>query len=174
MRIFIAIDLPEDIKKDIYNISKNIRGISGKIVEEENIHITLKFLGQINQETLNKINKKLSSINYNKFYINIGDFGYFNNRVLWIKILNKENIINLHNIIDNKLYELNIQKDIDYEPHITIYRIKNIKNDNYLKEYLNENKKIYSNILIDKFYIKESILMTHGPVYRNLYEYKLL
>lgn len=176
MRIFIAIDLPEKIKEELYDIERKIKGINGKGVEKENIHITLKFLGEIQPDFLEKIKEKLQNVKYKKFYIRIGSFGMFNDRVLWMGISKGfEDIINLHNLIDEELSKLKIERDYNFQPHITLYRIKSINSKKDFEQSLKYLEKYKSDdILIDRFYIKQSILSYQGPTYLNVSEYKLL
>jgi 2'-5' RNA ligase len=176
MRIFIAIDLPERVKDEIFNLEKKIRGINGKGVERENLHITLKFIGDVQPDFLEKIKESLKNIKYKKFYIRIEKFGMFNERVLWLGISKGyEDIVNLHNLIDNELIKLKIERDYDFHPHITLYRIKGINNRKDFEESLKYLEKYRSeDIIVDKFYIKQSILRPQGPLYLNVEEYKLL
>ncbi|BFI73232.1 RNA 2',3'-cyclic phosphodiesterase [Nanoarchaeota archaeon] len=176
MRIFIAIDLPEKIKEEIYKLEKKVKGIYGKGVEKENLHITLKFIGEVQPDFVQKIKEQLNNVKYNKFYIRIENYGIFNDRVLWLGLSKGfEDIINLHNLIDEQLKNLKIERDYDFHPHITLYRIKEINSKKdfeeslkYLKDYISED------ILIDKFILKQSILRYEGPLYLNVSEYKLL
>ncbi|MEM4757742.1 MAG: RNA 2',3'-cyclic phosphodiesterase, partial [Nanopusillaceae archaeon] len=75
MRVFIAIDLPEEIKNKIVSYYKEIRGVYGKFVEKENLHITLKFLGELQPNIVEKIKKELENIKFPKFNIEVGGFG---------------------------------------------------------------------------------------------------
>ncbi len=176
MRIFIAIDLPERIKDEIEKIRKGLRGIYGKPVEKENFHITLKFIGDVQPDIFEKIKEELNNVKYNKFSIKIGNIGTFGDRVVWIGIQEGyEDIVNLHNLIDEQLYKIKIDRDYKFSPHITIYRIKEIINKKEFKESVEKlSKYISDDILIDKFYIKQSILRPQGPLYINMAEYKLL
>ncbi len=86
-----------------------------------------------------------------------------------------EDIINLHNLIDEQLYKIKIDRDYNFSPHITLYRIKEILNKKEFRESIEKlSKYISDDILIDRFYIKQSILRPQGPLYINMAEYKLL
>jgi len=179
MRCFIALDIPNNVKDEIYSLYKEIKFVRGKFVEKENLHITLKFLGEIQPNFLKEILKKLEEIKYPKFFLKLKGIGFFPNeknpRVLWIGIgVGKENIIELQKIIDNKLLELKIPREINYVPHLTILRIKEIYNrKNFfdsiekLKEYCSEK------IEITKFSLKQSILTPQGPIYRDIKVFEL-
>ena len=75
MRVFIAINLPEDIKAKVFHefeIVQNSGLVTGNFVEKENLHLSLKFLGEVSEEEIEKIKKKLSEIKFKKLDVEIG------------------------------------------------------------------------------------------------------
>ena len=138
-RLFIAVDIPEFIKDDIYNFAgallKEEKQI--KLVPAPNIHITLKFLGNINTGKINKIEKSIKktadAFRRFKYEINgkINAFPNLNNaRVVFLEIGNGgREISEIYNELENNLSRVKIRKDKrKFFPHITIARIKNKKN----------------------------------------------
>lgn len=175
MRVFIAIDLPEDIKEKISSFYKDVKGVNGKFVEKENLHITLKFLGELQPNFVEKIKEKLNEIKFRKFTISISGIGTFNRRVLWFGIKKGYyELLELHKLIDEKLNELKIPKDFEFSPHITILRIKNIFDNNSFDKSINNLKDIYiGEFIVDRFKLKQSILRPQGPLYLDVKEYLL-
>ena len=138
-RLFIAIDIPEFIKDNIYNFTvallKEERQI--KVVSAPNIHITLKFLGNINTGKINKIEKaiKETADTFRRFKYEInGKINAFpspnNARVVFLEIGNGgRQISEIYNELENNLSRVKIRKEKrKFFPHITIARIKNKKN----------------------------------------------
>ena len=138
-RLFIAIDIPEFIKDNIYNFTvallKEERQI--KVVSAPNIHITLKFLGNINTGKINKIEKaiKETADTFRRFKYEInGKINAFpspnNARVVFLEIGNGgRQISEIYNELENNLSMVKIRKEKrKFFPHITIARIKNKKN----------------------------------------------
>ena len=73
MRVFISIELPEQVKKEIFNEFKKLENSGfavGNFVSKNNIHLTLKFLGNLSGEEVDKIKKKLSEIEFKNFNLN--------------------------------------------------------------------------------------------------------
>jgi len=176
MRVFIAIDLPDSIKDRIYQEIKNIKGVRGKFVEKENLHITLKFLGELQPNLVEKIKKELEIIKFQKFEIEVYGFGNFNNRVLWFGIKRGyEKIMELKNEIDNILKKFNFMPDNEFHPHITILRIKEIlsKEDYYHTLEKLKNVEI-GKFLVESFSLKQSILRSEGPLYLDIKRYQLI
>lgn len=172
MRTFIALDIPEKIKKIIEKIQEELPSFIGKKTELENLHLTLKFLGEIDEKKVELLKEKLSKINFKKFEASLGEIGVFNEnfiRIVWIKI---ENCDELQKIIDENLEDL-FEKEKRFMSHLTIARVKNVKNKNEFLKKLKEIKLEKEKFLVDKFYLKESILKKEGPVYKNLAEFYL-
>lgn len=138
-RLFIAIDIPEFIKDNIYNFTaallKEEKQI--KVVSAPNIHITLKFLGNINTGKVSKIEKaiKETADTFRRFKYEInGKINAFpgpnNARVVFLEIGNGgRQISEIYNELENNLSGVKIRKEKrKFFPHITIARIKNKKN----------------------------------------------
>jgi 2'-5' RNA ligase len=178
IRAFIAFEIDENIKNEIMKIENKIKEneIDVKLVERENLHITLKFLGNIEGKLLEKIFNMLDNIKEKKFEISIEDIGAFPNekymRVLWVGIKEgKENIIRIQKELDNKLLPLGFKKEKDFIPHITIGRIKSFRNKEKLIEIFEEYRGyFFGKCIIDRLVLKKSILTPHGPIYHNLKE----
>ncbi len=90
MRCFLAIDLPLEIREYLFNLKKGLRMINAKFVEKENIHLTLKFLGEISQKDVDDLKKRLGSIKFKHFKANLGKPGVFPSikfvRILWVSL----------------------------------------------------------------------------------------
>jgi 2'-5' RNA ligase len=174
MRAFISVKLPPKILMQIKNIQENLPEFSGKKTELKNLHLTLKFLGEISSEDIEKVKIKLGEIKFNKFEAEIKDIGVFDKGkegrgILWLGIPNCENI---QKEIDNSLEGI-YQKEQRFMGHLTIARIKKIQNK---KKFIEDLKKIKIPKLffsIDKFYLIESKLRSEGPEYKVIEEYNL-
>jgi len=176
MRVFIAIDLPEEIKNKIFSIYKDVKGVQGKFVERENLHITLKFLGELQPNIVEDVKNILDNVKYEKFAIRVKGIGMFGSRVLWIGVSKGfENIVKLHNIIDEELYKIKFPKDYDFHPHITILRIKNIVSKKDFDHFIEKYKDFeFGEFEVKEFKLKQSILRPEGPIYLDIQKYGLL
>lgn len=187
IRSFIAIELKdadtiEKIKAFSQRLKQNQPNI--KIVEPKNLHITMKFLGDIPEQLAPKIygilqkeiNEKLFQQKNFKFFLKgVGQFNKFS--VLWIKIIGDIQFLqNVKNTIEDCLFtKLKIERDkrIKFEPHLTIGRLKkskiNYKTLNPLKNLINENKNLeFGAFNINKVKLKKSQLTPSGPIYSDL------
>jgi len=133
MRLFIAIEIPEDIKDYIAKIQESIDNTTNKIrfVNKNQIHLTLKFLGEVQPNNLENVKTSLKKIIFNPFSAHLDKIGVFPNenyiRVVWIGLNPEEPILELQNNIDKNLMEL-FKKEKDFKPHLTLARVKYIEN----------------------------------------------
>lgn len=176
IRSFIAIDMPEQAKKEIVKVQKILEKknlFSGKLTEKENLHLTLKFLGEIDEEKVEEVKEKLKEIEFSKIKVGLGEIGVFSEdfiRIIWVHLVG-EGILGLQKEIDDKL-ESFFQKEKRFMSHLTIARVKSVKDREKL---LDELKKIKlgCEFEIDRFLLKKSTLTEKGPVYEDLLEIKL-
>ena len=134
-RIFIAIEISEDIRKVIFKQSKKAFSSHDhmRIIPPDNIHITLKFLGDTRDEDIGKIIHAVSAAasGHKSFEYSFEEkIGAFPNtekaKVAFIEInRGRNNISNLYGSLEDKLSDLGIKKEKRrFHPHITIARIK--------------------------------------------------
>ncbi len=167
MRCFIAIDIPEGIKKEIIKIQNQLPAFSGKKIEPENLHLTLKFLGEINEKTLSEIRERLNQVKLSPFEAEIDSIGMFPYRIIWLSLKNCEK---LQREIDDKLTGL-FEKEERFMSHLTIARIKEIKNKEEFSEELKRIKIQKMKFNVNEFNLKKSILTKQ--IYENIEVYNL-
>lgn len=176
MRTFIAIPIPEDIKKMAADVRNNLEPIGADVkwVEEENYHITMKFLGDVDQEMVNNIYVHLNTIseNYHSFALQVKGIGFFPNlnhpRVIWLGVsgeLDKASLLGER--IDTYLIEEGFEPEKKRSFHLTLGRIRSKKNQKELLDEVHKlNKLIKSRtFLVNKIDFMESKLTPKGPNY---------
>lgn len=172
MRAFIAVDFPENIKKEIKKVQDKLPEYKGKGTELENLHLTLKFLGEIDEGKVEEIKRRLKEINLKKFESEIDSLGVFSEKFIKIIWLHLTNCEKLQEEIDEKLKGL-LEKEKRFMSHLTIARVKNIKNKKEFLEKLGKIKFLGIKFLVDSFALKKSTLTSSKPIYENLLEVKL-
>lgn len=140
-RVFIAIDFPDEIVKEIARVQEAVSGakFTGKMTELENLHLTLKFLGEIDEEKLEKVKEKLREIKFKEMELKLGKIGTFDFRgkpkIVWVKV-NGEGIWELQKAIDEKMHELGFKMEERFMSHLTIARIRYVKDKKGFNEYI--------------------------------------
>jgi len=178
IRSFIALDLPREVInqiEDIQKLIKNKKLFYGKTTEPENLHLTLKFLGEIDEEKLEEVKEKLKEVKFSGFEACIDEIGVFSKdflKIIWVKLDGKE-VFDLQKQIDEKMNELGFEIENRFMSHITIARIKKPVNKKALLDYIKNMKISKTKMKVDKFILKKSVLKPEGPVYENIGEYSL-
>lgn len=179
IRCFIAIELGDQALKQVI-VFQNVLTDAGadlKLVEAKNIHITLRFLGEIPLKLSNKISEELTSIQFSPFEVSIQGTGVFPDlqhiNVIWVGI--ERGIVELttlHNQIGSKLEKLDIHSDNrGFSPHVTVARVRSARNkDKVAKIVLNTHNEEFGIFPVDSIKLKKSILTPQGPVYTTLAE----
>lgn len=176
MRAFIALDLPREAINHIKDIQKLIEKqniFTGKFTEHENLHLTLKFLGEIEENKVKEIKKKLQEVKFPAFEAELGEAGVFSKKfikIIWIKLEGK--VFGLQKEIDEALKEL-FQPEQRFMSHITIARVKNVPDRKKFLDYIKNIKAKKIKFKVEKFFLKKSELKPEGPVYEDIGEYKL-
>jgi RNA 2',3'-cyclic 3'-phosphodiesterase len=172
MRLFIGIKLPEKILNEIFLIQNNLPKFIGKKTEKQNIHLTLKFLGELNQKYLEKIKENLRKIKSKKIIAEINKIGFFSEEFLRIIWLSLDNCDELQKLVDSSLENI-FKREERFMGHITIARIKDVANkDLFIKEVkdIKVNKMSFE---VNKFCLMQSILTSSGIEYKVIEEFYL-
>lgn len=186
MRLFFAIDLPEELKfqlAKLYEKRVHIEGVNA--VVKENLHITLKFLGEVKEVLLPELIARASSVAEGResFTVRVSKTGVFPNtknpRVVWIGIEDDRAIKELALSLESSLENLGIpREDREFKSHITIARVKIPSKGREFYEFLRarfsellKQDTEFSNSLgieVREFVLMESTLTPKGAVYRVL------
>lgn len=182
VRCFLAFDIENHtILKKIVEIQKMLSntGAHIKFVKPENIHITMKFLGNVSFNLINRISKKLQKIEFDSFQAELKGVGVFprlaHPRIVWIGITKgSDNLKKIFSQIEQILGKLGFQQDIKgFSPHITIARVKSLENKTILIDLI-KNKSMYNigEIQISSMKLKKSELTPKGPIYSTINQFQ--
>ncbi len=182
MRAFIAIELPEEIKNYLNKLQGQLKtsGADVKWVEPQNIHLTLKFLGEIDDTLLAKINGILQSAASarNEFYMRLREVGAFpgisSAKVIWVSIdEGDKEVKEIAGELEENIAKIGIpQESRAFSSHITIGRSKSGLNRLNLLQLLKEaaDSPAGENLrfMVKKISLFKSTLTPKGPVYEIL------
>ena len=173
MRCFISINIPKEVAQDIRKVQEGLPEFYGKKTEPENLHLTLKFLGEISEEKVEEVKKKLKEIKFENFEGEIKYSGFFDNQKYGVIWLNLSNCNEIQKIVDDKLKDL-FEPERRFMSHLTIARVKNIKDKKKFSDDLKKIKMPETKFNVDKFYLMKSELTNDGPRYDVIEEYQLI
>lgn len=180
LRCFIAVELNNQIRKDLGDFINILKKQTGDVkwVSQQNLHITLKFLGNTQDVLLPEIKESLLHIvsSYNPFYIKIYGTGIFpsrkNPKILWTGITNAEPLVELKGEIENAMELLGFEReDKQFRPHLTIGRVKSTRGINNIINELDRAKdRNFGVMQVDRVNIIKSTLKPGGSEYTSLDE----
>lgn len=172
MRLFIAIEIPNDIRNYLGEVQEKIDGATNKIkfVDKNNIHLTLKFLGEVQPDKTEEIKEILKKIPIKPFSVHLDKIGVFPSesyiRVIWVGLKPENDILELQKNIDEKLKKL-FKKEKNFKSHLTLARVRFIYDKNNfigkLKKINIEEKKFN----VENFKLIKSTLTGEGAVYED-------
>ena len=129
MRLFVAVDLDEDIRARIARFMDGSCGFApdARWVRPESLHVTLKFIGERQEEEFERIKNTLETVKAAAFDLNFRGCGYFPNargaRVFWIGVESDGSLDSLAALVDSSLARLGIPKEEHaFNAHLTLAR----------------------------------------------------
>jgi len=186
MRTFIAIELPSEIKDSLRRLQEKLKASKADVkwVEPNNIHLTLKFLGEIDDKKLEEIIKIIDDTakEKNKFQIHISSLGAFPKidfpRVIWVGVdIGDKETKQIAQELEEKIAKIGIPKeDRPFSSHITIGRTRSSLNREKLAQDLKNKAELNGERLefyVTKIILFKSTLTPRGPIYETLNETNL-
>ncbi len=180
MRTFIAVDIEDpQILDKLMELEKRIvdTGADVKLVERENLHITLRFLGEIPIPLVQQVQKILSKLSFRKFRARLRGLGAFPTpslpRVIWVGVAEgSEELKRIYEWIESELRKLGFRPEREeFIPHVTLARVRSPRGRSELVRLLQELRDVeVGEIIVDKVRLKKSTLTPRGPIYTTLFE----
>ncbi|MFA4957419.1 MAG: RNA 2',3'-cyclic phosphodiesterase [Candidatus Methanoperedens sp.] len=176
IRTFIAVELPDRFLHEIVKIESELEIPGIKLVEPKLVHITMKFLGDINESDIEPITSALSQINCAPFEAKIKGIGVFP-KIAYIKVIwlgAQGNFEALHDEVERVLLPFKFGKDHQFSPHVTLARVKELREKALLLEKMKKIEDIdLGTMNVESISLKKSTLTPQGPIYETLKEIKL-
>ena len=139
MRTFIAIDLDEGIRRRLVDVQERLRGVAPRVrwVRPEGLHVTLKFLGEIDEEMVEPVTAVVAEAaeGIAPFQVRVAGLGAFPPRgaprVLWAGVDDPAGqLATIHRRIDRGLAPLGFERERRrFHPHVTLGRAKDRRAD---------------------------------------------
>jgi 2'-5' RNA ligase len=177
MRLFVAVDLPEELKNRLGKLIaelKRLEILDANFAKPQQLHLTLKFLGETSEAKAADIREVLKAIasNTKKFPVSLKGIGHFGQRVLWIGGISQE-LVKLAGKIDLAASKLGFEKEIrEYAIHLTLARIKSIKSKEKFGEFLEKYSSAEFGIFDTKdIKLMRSTLSREGAIYEVVEEF---
>lgn len=171
MRLFVAVDVPPWIRRAVGAAQRELPAEGVNLVNPENMHITLKFLGEVGPKSLPKVEQELRAVGHPPFEAVVKGAGAFPNedyvRVVWAGCRARE-LAELARKVNDAL--TGFPKE-EFSGHLTLARVKR-KADlrGFFSKY---RERRFGDFKVEKFYLMASELSPSGPKYSTVAEYEL-
>lgn len=180
IRSFIAIELNEGIHSELASLQSILKKSNADVkwVAPESIHLTLKFLGNIDADKIKEIEKILNetAAGSEPFVLTLKGIGAFPKldypRVIWVGVdSGAAQSEQLARVIEDKLEKLGIpREDREFHPHLTLGRVKSLKNKDNLKKIIETTKfEQGSAVDVNHLTLFKSELTREGSIYTPLF-----
>ena len=182
VRSFLAIDLDDSLKPNMDKIINKFKQIDANIkyVDLVNLHLTLKFFGDIDSDQIDLIEDKINSVikDFKPFNIKLKGCGAFPNknriRVIWVGIDEASILKELHDSLDREFGEIGFDLDKKFSSHLTIGRMKSAKGKDDVKNTIAEFENFDIGVMeVNSIKLKKSTLTPNGPIYEDLIKFEL-
>ncbi len=184
IRAFIAADLTPTVREAVAQVSRELQqklaGLPLRWVAPENMHLTLKFLGDVSARNLRLLEEMLAgeAHQHTAFEFGVGTLGAFPNlrhpRVLWVGVSGPEALLRLHAGIENAMARLGYPREQrPYQPHLTLARVARNAPATVIRQIsqvLRQEKVGYlGSVRVEAIHLYRSDLSPQGPRYTRLF-----
>lgn len=183
MRLFVAIALDKAIREKLTAVQSALQKTQSdmKLVEPDNIHLTLRFLGEVAEGQLPQLTQAISVVeNYAAFEMDLRGIGAFpverHPKVVWVRGVDGSNILDqIYGALEKELLNIGFQPDDHkFSAHITLGRNKSPKYNDEFRNLMNEYAvEDFGRQAVNKVSLLQSALTPAGPIYTNIRDFKL-
>lgn len=184
IRSFLAIELSRDVKEKIKRLQEDLKSLNADVrwVNPENIHLTLKFFGNVEESSIELIIRAVVEPAHliSPFNVKIQKLGAFPNlknpRVIWIGLLDGKGIlIPFQKELEKGFERIGFKsEDRPFQPHLTLGRMRsNRGKDSLVKSLKIHSDEEFGELRVEKIMLFKSDLRPEGPIYTPLGEVKL-
>jgi len=169
IRLFVALEIPETIRKRLLLIQGGVPGVRWQT--EEQMHLTLRFIGDVNEVEAQDVDDALSALRVPRFHLELAGVGEFSSKqqphALWAGVRSSPELMHLQRKVSTALQRLGLSSDAHkYTPHVTLARLRHAPEDKIV-EFLTHNALFASGAFeVDHFALFSSMLTSDGSIYR--------
>jgi RNA 2',3'-cyclic 3'-phosphodiesterase len=182
LRAFLAFEVSPEVRESIMKVEEELKQTRAdiKLVERENLHFTVKFLGEIPESMVEEVDRRLRTLALQRMEVGVLGLGAFPDtrrpRVVWAGVSPKD-LASISSSGQRVIDVLEGVGEIDargFHPHITVARVRSPRNLESLASVIRERSaKEFGRSTISALKLKSSDLTSSGPIYRDVKEYTL-
>jgi len=172
LRLFVGIALPPEIKLRLSLLCVGVPG--ARWVDPGNYHLTLRFIGEVNEGVASDIDEALAALRARRFDLALAGVGQFGDRMLWVGVDKNPALFHLRDKVESALVRLGLEPETRrYAPHVTLARLKGAS-EARLQAYLQEHALFRAEpFAVERFSLVASYLTKSGAIYEDQADYAL-
>lgn len=176
MRLFVALSLPEEIREHLAAMANGLP--AARWVKPENYHVTLRFIGEVDNHVARDIDDALNGVHMPEFEVSLAGIGQFGEgrklRSLWTGVEGGEPLMRLQTKVENAVVRAGIAPEgRRFKPHVTLARFKEAPGPK-IGDYLRNHGLFRSqSFMVREFVLYSSFLGGEGAIYRPEAVYEL-
>jgi RNA 2',3'-cyclic 3'-phosphodiesterase len=172
LRLFVGIDLPPEIKLRLSLLCTGVPG--ARWVDAGNLHVTLRFIGEVDEGMAADIDEALAPIRAPRFALALAGVGHFGTRMLWAGVERNPALLHLHEKIESAIVRTGFEPEgRRYAPHVTLARLKGPP-DPRLHGFLAAHALFRAEPFpVERFSLVASYLTKSGAIYEDQADYEL-
>src|SRR5438874_7228862 len=171
-RLFIAIDLPDEIAESLAALDPHYRGLIFSAPSQ--IHLTLAFFATVDPTTANLLKEKLATISFRAFFLPVTGLGVFSRNgmphILWIGVGKAHpHLFQLYKRVNEAALACNLPiEERAWTPHFTIARARSVSKE-LMRSFLKKHSEFDAGMFrVDAFHLYQSQLTASGPIHQRL------
>jgi len=178
IRCFVAFDVAEPwVVEKVSSLQREFLGIDAVLrpVDPSSLHLTLQFLGEVRSRQVRAVAEELSAVEFRPFRLVLRGVGYFPGggriNVIWIGAEDPEGVLSsVQREVSSRLSRLGFRPDKEFTSHVTILRVKSVRDKPGLLAVIERNKDLeIGEVRLERLRLKKSVLTPSGPVYSDLH-----
>ncbi|AEH35924.1 RNA 2',3'-cyclic phosphodiesterase [Halopiger xanaduensis] len=184
MRLFVSVDLPDELAESVADLQAEFADAGGlNVTDPEQAHITLKFLGDVEERRLPDLKQELAAAvedaGVEPFEARFGGLGVFPSleyiSVVWFGTeTGGEELARLHEAVEDRTTAMGFEpEDHDFTPHVTLARMEHAAGKELVQELVQERDPTIGEMRVDEVRLTESTLTDDGPVYSTVESFPL-
>ena len=183
MRVFVALEVPDrDVLDSLVSFQRELvaTGADLKPVEKENLHFTVKFLGEISEAQAREAGERLKKLRLARATVDLQGVGAFPNAsrpgVVWAGVprSHEPRVVPIAEEAINALHGIGEEDNRPFTPHVTLARVRSERRRPELVALLRSNaERRFGEVTLTEMRLKSSVLGPRGPTYTDVGVYPL-
>jgi RNA 2',3'-cyclic 3'-phosphodiesterase len=168
-RLFVAIDLPDSVKRSLVRLDPQKRGL--RWLPAEQMHLTLGFFGYVDSDVEEKLREKFDAIQWNAFFLPLTGLGTFPAKgwpkIIWIGVgTGHPHLFQLHKRVQDAALAAGVEPDLrPWHPHVTLARCRDVSAES-IRPFLKANIDFDAGMIhVESFALNSSVLTPAGSIY---------